>query len=137
MNDNKETLRRCYELFNERDIRGALGVLDRAVDWSEPQWEHAPGAGGDVHGRHQVLRQVLGRQRDSWDLYQVTPQSFFGEGDVVVVEGSLRARPRGADATFDVPFTHIWTMHDGKAVRMRALIETEKVYERWDWNKAA
>lgn len=68
--------------------------------------------------------------RDWWDEFVVTPEEFVEDGDIVVVLGTYRGLARGTGKRLDVPFVHVWTFADRRAVRFRQFLDTA------GWNEA-
>jgi ketosteroid isomerase-like protein len=59
----------------------------------------------------------------------IEPQEFFERGDQIVVFALVRSRPRGSNAVVENRIGHVWTMRDGKAVRLQIFPEREKALE--------
>jgi ketosteroid isomerase-like protein len=59
----------------------------------------------------------------------VEPQKFFDRGDRIAVLLKVRSRPRGSSAAIENRIGHLWTMRDGKAVRLEIFPEREKALE--------
>jgi ketosteroid isomerase-like protein len=51
-------------------------------------------------------------------------RDFLDAGDDVVVLGRYRGVAQGTGKKLDVPFVHVWTLQDGKAVRFRQFLDT-------------
>ncbi len=46
------------------------------------------------------------------------PEDFFSDGDTVIVRGRVRAAAKGSGRSMDAPFVHIFTVKDGKLLRL-------------------
>jgi uncharacterized protein len=134
---NKETLRRGYEAFNRQDIPAATRDFDEHIAWTEPEWTYGQVPEGTIYGRDEVLRQIFQPVGEYYDVFEVYPLHYYGEGDVVVAEGSFRLRPKGVSELLEVPFTHVWQFRDGRAVGMRAFIDVAQLYHREELRRAA
>ena len=73
----------------------------------------------EASGRgHDAVRASLARWKDAWDEYDVTHEEFVDAGDRVVVMLHLRGRGRGSGVEIDARFFDVYTIRDGKIVRM-------------------
>ena len=46
------------------------------------------------------------------------PDEYFSDGDTVVARGRVRGIAHGTGRTLDAPFVHVFTLSDGRIVRM-------------------
>jgi ketosteroid isomerase-like protein len=126
--DAVEIVRRSYEAFARGDL--AAVTADMA---DEIVWEQAQGLphGGVYRGLDAVRRNVFEPlDRDWWDAFSATPEEVLDAGSDVVVLGRYRGVAKGTGRRLDVPFVHVWTLRDGKAVRFRQFLDTA------GWNAA-
>jgi ketosteroid isomerase-like protein len=77
-------------------------------------------AGGE--GAREAFTDFFGPYEEVW----VEPQDFFDHGDRTVVFFIQRCRPSGSSATVDIHAAHLWTMRDGRPVRLQIFPEREK-----------
>jgi uncharacterized protein len=59
-----------------------------------------------------------------WDEFAADPHDFLDAGEHVVVIGRYRGRAKRTGKPLDVPFVHVWTYRDGKAIRFRQFLDT-------------
>ena len=119
---NVAIVRRSYDAFARDDMDGVLG--DMAPDIL---WEQAQGLphGGVYHGLDEVRRNIFDPlDRDWWAEFGAEPDDFLDAGDDVVVLGRYRGVAKGTGKRLDVPFVHVWTLEDGKAIRFRQFLDT-------------
>jgi ketosteroid isomerase-like protein len=119
MSDDVEILRRAYEALNHGDIEGALAVLDEDAEWTEHS--DLPEA-GSYHGR-EAIRAFLVQFLESWQqFHQETEELIPGESCVLIM---LRSHQRGKGSGIDVEakYAHLWTMKDGRGVRVDAYFD--------------
>jgi ketosteroid isomerase-like protein len=126
--DGIAIVRRSYEAF-------ARGDLDAVVADMAPEirWEQAQGLphGGLYRGLGEVRSNVFDPlDRDWWSEFSAVPDEFLDAGSDVVVLGRYRGKAKGTGRRLDVPFVHVWTLRDGKAVRFRQFLDTA------GWNAA-
>jgi len=125
---NVERTRRSYVAFEADDLDGAL--VDMADDIL---WEQAQGLphGGTYHGLAEVRRNVFDPLDEQWwSEFHAVPHDVVDAGDVVVVLGRYTGRAQETGSELDVPFVHVWTWSDGKAIRFRQFLDTA------GWNRA-
>lgn len=121
-------VRRSYEAFARGDLDAV--VADMADDIV---WEQAQGLphGGLYRGLDDVRRNVFEPlDRDWWSAFSAVPDEFLDAGGEVVVLGRYRGTAKRTGRRLDVPFVHVWTLQDGKAVRFRQFLDTA------GWNAA-
>ena len=122
MTDNVEFARRSYEAFADGDLDGALAPMHEDIEWHQAQ--------GLPHGGHyrglDTVRAAIFDPIDAqwWEDFAADPEEFIGLGEHVVVLGRYSARARTTGALLDVPFLHLWTFRDGRAVRFRQFTDT-------------
>jgi ketosteroid isomerase-like protein len=96
-------------------------------------WEQAQGLphGGTYHGLPAVRRAIFDPlDKEWWDEFHAVPHEFIDAGEEVVVLGRYTGRAKTTGRTLDVPYAHVWTFRDGKAVRFRQFVDTA------GWNAA-
>jgi ketosteroid isomerase-like protein len=133
---NTDRLREGYDSFNRGDIAAVLELLDKDIEWHEPEWVIAP-AGGTKHGRDQVLRDIFETTPENWDGFLVEPREVYEVGDTVIAEGAFKVQPKGGGTWLTVPFAHIWRFRNGKAISLRAYLDVKELRELSQLRKAA
>jgi ketosteroid isomerase-like protein len=119
---NVEAARRSYEAFARGDMDAVLADMHEEIEWHQAQGlPH----GGTYHGLLEVRRAIFDPlDEEWWDEFSADPDEFLDAGAEVVVLGRYRGRAKGTGKPLDVPFAHIWTFRDGKAVRFRQFLDT-------------
>jgi ketosteroid isomerase-like protein len=115
--DNVEIVRRFLAL----DVDEALPYADPAVVWNPI--EELPTQG------HDAVRASLEHWKADWDDYDVIPEEFVDMGDRVLVTVRLRGRGRGSGVEIDARFYDLYTLRDGKIVRMDQFTERSEALE--------
>jgi ketosteroid isomerase-like protein len=115
-------VRRSYEAFARGDLDGVVANMDDGIEWHQAQGlPH----GGTYRGLAEVRANVFDPlDRDWWAEFSAEPEQFIDAGDEVVVLGRYRGAAKGTGKRLDVPFVHVWTMRDAKAVRFRQFLDT-------------
>ena len=113
--ENIEIVKAFFEVWNAGDMDALRELYDPDVivrtveDWPEP---------GPYVGREATMR-WFEQAREAWDTDTLEPTSdFIDAGDRVVVPARLVARGRdtGIEAVQQLAF--VWTLRDGKGLRL-------------------
>ena len=110
--ENVEIVRRAFELWNRRDIDGALEISadDITMDWS-----NSIGPAKGVHSGREGVRKF-------WTSFLEAFESMHWEAkEVIELDASralavthLQARGRGSGVEVDASGAQLWTIRDGK-----------------------
>ena len=111
----------AYEALNRGDVAGTLAPLDENAEWHESA--ELPDA-DVIHGRA-AIEQFLARFLESWEELTQTVEGAEVEGDRVCLFLHLEARGRGSGADVDAHYAHVWTVHDGRGVRVDAFYDRD------------
>jgi ketosteroid isomerase-like protein len=109
--ENVEIVRR----FLTVDVDEALTYADPGIVWNPI--EELPTKG------HDAVRASLARWKAEWDDYKLMPEEFVDMGARVVVTVRLRGRGRGSGVEIDARFYDVYTVRNGKIVRMDQFTE--------------
>ena len=109
--ENVEIVRR----FLVVDVEEALPYADPGIVWNPI--EESPTEG------HDAVRASLARWKGEWHDYKLVAEEFVDRGDRVVVTVRLRGRGRGSGVEVDARFYDVYTLRDGKIVRMDQFTE--------------
>jgi ketosteroid isomerase-like protein len=117
-----DIVKRSYDAFERGDMDGVLGDMHPDIVWEQAQGlPH----GGVYHGLAEVRRNVFDPlDAEWWDEFSAVPGEFLEAGGQVVVLGRYRGTAKGTGNVLDVPFVHVWTLEDDKAVRFRQFLDT-------------
>jgi len=120
--------RDSYAAFERNDIDAVLADLSPSIVWEQAQGlPH----GGTYHGIDEVRRNIFDPlDRDWWEGFTARPEEFIDAGDDVVVLGRYRGTAKQSRRPLDVPFVHVWSIRDGRALRFRQFLDTA------GWNSA-
>ena len=66
---------------------------------------------------------------EPFEEVSVEPLEFFEHGDRIVVFVLVRSRPTGSTATVENRVGHLWTMRDGRAIRLELFPRREEALE--------
>jgi len=108
-----ELVQSLYEAINARDYEAGFALLDPDFEWLEPQTL----LGGDHRGLGEV-REGIQAQLEVWDEFTIEPEEFHEVGDRVAVPIRQRARGCSSGAAVEIRIGHLWTVRDGKVIRL-------------------
>jgi ketosteroid isomerase-like protein len=116
--ENVEIVRRFLIVA---DVDEALTYADPGIVWNPI--EELPTEG------HGAVRASVARWKAEWHDYKVMPEEFVDRGDRVVVTVRLRGRGRGSGVEIDARFYDVYTLRDGKIVRMDQFTERSEALD--------
>jgi ketosteroid isomerase-like protein len=118
-------LETAYEALEGGDPGPLLDMLEPSFEWIEPELTGYPLAG--VHTGRDGVAALIERLEDLLDGLTIEWSELIDAGSRVTVTGSMRGRPRGAEADWDLPFAHVWEIEGGKPVRVRAFFDRSRL----------
>ena len=117
-----ETLRAGYEAMSRGD-------LDAVFREAGPDFEFVPLDQNPVGGTYRGREAVLGFFADLWAAFEkvtIEPGPFLEEGDTIVVTLRMTLLPSNSDANIEMHLTHVWTIRDGRFVRLRSFSKRDE-----------
>jgi ketosteroid isomerase-like protein len=120
--ESKDAVVASYEALNEGDIDSALEALAENAEWHES--EVLPDTG--IYRGRDAIRGFLTEFLDSWERFHQTVDEVRQRDDRVLVLIHLEATGRGSAADVDARYAHLWTVSDGKGVRVDAFYDRDK-----------
>jgi uncharacterized protein len=131
--ENVEIARRGYAAFVHGFDRGhfeeeGFEWLDPEIEWCGPR--EFPDLAEPRYG-HDGVREYLTILTEVLEDYRMSPEEFIDAGaDQVLVFSREGGRGRGSGADVEThPTAHLWTLRDGKAVRMQSYWERADALE--------
>ena len=125
--ENVELVRRAYEAFNRAG-------LDALLEYVHPDAEYditaAIGPYAGVYYGRTAIRNLFADYFEAWESVRLKPEDFIEvDEDRVVVPFRVHARGKGSGVEVEAQITHVWTVRDGKAVRMAAYNDKAEALE--------
>ena len=102
--------------------------VDEALRYADPEIVWNPIEELPTQG-HAAVRASLARWKAEWDDYEVLPEAFVDSGDRVIATVRVRGRGRGSGVEIDAVFYDVYTLSDGKIVRMDQFTERSQALE--------
>jgi ketosteroid isomerase-like protein len=111
---NVDLVRTIYERFRAGDNEVSLELFDPEVEVHDRPEAPDPQV---YRGRQGVLTS-LGVSQAAFEGLDLVPEEFIGAGEQVVVVFRFVGKGRESRIPVDERLAHLWTIRDGKAVRM-------------------
>jgi ketosteroid isomerase-like protein len=126
--DNVEAVLHAYEAMSRGDIDAAVAGFDPDIEWQVPPFLTE----GTVHRGVAAVRRLWETWTDSFERVEWRVEEVIDAGDEdVMVMAALHATGRGSGAEVVSPtFAQIWTVRDGRAVRVEMLPNRRTALER-------
>jgi ketosteroid isomerase-like protein len=132
--ENVEMVRRGYEVMKQvledfpSDFPDLDELLDPQIEWRGPR--EFPDL-AEPHFGHEGVRRYIETIFEVLDDYRMVPEEFIDAGpDQVLVFSREGGRGKGSGAeVVTQPTAHLWTIRDGKAIRMQSYWERAEALE--------
>lgn len=102
--------------------------FDEALTYADPDIVWNPVEESSAQG-HDAVRASTARWKGEWDDYELIPEDFADVGDCVVATVRFRARGRGSGIEVDARLYDVFTLRDGRIVRMDQFTEQSEALE--------
>ena len=109
-------MRGLYQAFARGDTETAFAVYARDIEWDNSSGP--AGIGGVYHG-HEGVRMFWHQWLDAWEHVDLDLEELLDAGEDVVAVVTQRNRGRSSGIVVEQEHAAIWTVRDGKIVRMR------------------
>ena len=128
---NVEFISGLYEAFAAGDVPRVLGSMADDIEWWEA--EGNPWYPGRAFvGVQEVIDGVFGRIAGEFEGFEVVPERFLSDGDVVVMIGRYRGKGTVTGKVLDAQALHMWTVRDGKIARFQQFVDTRQLADVLD-----
>ena len=111
--ENVGVVQEVVEAAQRGDWAAAISRYDETVELDTSRMPD----GGVYHG-HEGLQEFFARWFGAWDDFRISPERFIEADDRVVVISQLRARGRSTGIEVTMRLGDVYTVQDGKVVRM-------------------
>ena len=123
--ENVEIVRSGYQAWNRGDLDHIGRVTDEAFEWREAS--EVPGA-GTRRGRAEFDRYLRSFEH-FWREFEFEPIEIRDAGDRVLAEVIERGRSASSDIEVSQHFIHVWTLREGKVVRLEGFYDKAAALE--------
>ncbi len=124
-----EIVRRVYAASARRDSAMVLSLYDPDVEIDVTRGAVGEVAGQTVHRGHEGLRTFFRGWYEAWESAEADLRELIDAGEKVVSIETTRARGHGSGATVEMTQYGVWTIRDGKIVRVAWLTRREEALE--------
>ena len=123
--ENVEIVRASFESFQRGDYDAAMDVFDPEIEYD---LTHFPD--GKVYRGHDGVREAFRIWMGTWDDFRQELDELIDGGDTEVIAVVREfGRGKGSGIALERPTVGLWTMRDGKAVRIRFFERREDALE--------
>jgi ketosteroid isomerase-like protein len=116
--ENVEIVRRLFDALARRDAKSVLALYDPEVEWDASR--AGPGEafiGGIYHG-HEGLRGYFREWYEAWESIEYDCEELVDAGERVMSAVTNRGRGRVSGAELEYKQYAVWTIRDGRIVRV-------------------
>jgi ketosteroid isomerase-like protein len=125
---NIDLVRAAYEAFGRGDIPGVFDTMVDDVEFVLAE-NSVYDRGTPYRGKDDVGENIFARMGAEWDGFTIVLEALHDAGDVVVMQGRYRGTYKATGRQSNVQVVHIWTVRDGKLVRMQQYADTAAMRE--------
>jgi ketosteroid isomerase-like protein len=112
--DNVRLVRRMYEAWESQKPEATVALMDPDFEFVNPDHAVDPG----TRRGHDGFRAVLQNLDASFSEQRHVLEGLVDLGDRVLAHTTFQARGRDSGAQIAVAEQHLWTLRDGKALRL-------------------
>ncbi|MGI8461388.1 MAG: nuclear transport factor 2 family protein [Solirubrobacterales bacterium] len=129
--ENIEIVRRVYEAAASRDAATVFALYDPEVELDASRLGLAGVAGtSGVSRGHEGLRNFFREWHDAWGSIEYDYEELIDAGGEHVISVVTRhARGRASGIEVERPFALLWTLREGKVVRVVWFVTREEALE--------
>ena len=117
--ENVEVVQRVYAAAARHDSQSVLSLYDPDVVWdmSRGAWRELDET-AEIHHGHEGLRDWFRKQQEVWEWWEDEPRELIDAGEHVVSMVTSRARGRASGLEIESSHIAVWTIREGKIVRV-------------------
>jgi hypothetical protein len=125
MRDDVEILREAYEALNRGDIPSTVAVLDDDAEWHE----HSELPEADRYRGRNAIQSFLESFLESWDEFRQEIEDLIaGDGKVLILLHMV-GQGKGSGIRVEARYAHLWTMREGRGVRIDTYTDRNEALE--------
>jgi ketosteroid isomerase-like protein len=126
--ENVEIVRRVYEAAASRDAATVLSLYDPKVELDASALGLA-GIGGDILRGHEGLRNLFREWHEAWGKIEYGYEELIDAGEQVISVVTRHARGRASGVEVERPFALLWTLREGKVIRVVWFLDRAEALE--------
>jgi ketosteroid isomerase-like protein len=124
--ENVELVRRLFDVYNERSFAENTELIDPEIEWDFSRAELPDGTSYTGHSEFLSFIEAWG---EGFQSEHMAAQEIIDAGDRVVVVVHHHARGKLSGIEVEQTFAMLWTLRDGRAVRMAIYPTREEALE--------
>jgi uncharacterized protein len=114
--ENVEVVRRVAEAFTRGDMASVVGAVDPSIEWDLSRAATWPEQ--RVYRGFEAVLEFFGEWSGSWEDYRFEVEEIVDAGEKVLVVVRDEGRSRATGITLERRRGEVWTLRDGKVVRI-------------------
>ena len=122
---NVELIKKFYYAFKNKDKEIYLALCDENIEW---QLAEGMPNGGKFVGKDAVFKVYFPKMLSNFKEFHTIPEYISDMKDHIMVTGKYRGISK-KDKPFEVPFSHVYRIIDGKIAQFRQFVDAEKIIE--------
>jgi ketosteroid isomerase-like protein len=122
--ENVEVVRRVYDAYLSGAFEAALAVIDPEVEFDVSMRPE-----GKVYQGHEGVVEGLRTWTGTWEAYRVDVEEIIDAGEHVIAVERQSGRGKGSGVPLAQQFFAVFTIRDGKVIRMVWLSTREQALE--------
>jgi len=124
--ENVAAIRRMYDAWLAQDIDAVFETFDEGIVLN-PDPEATWVGVGEVYRGHDGVRRYMAAVYEAFEEYRPEVEKLIDAGDQVLTLAIEHGRGRESGIEVEANRTaHVWTMREGKAVRLDLYLDREK-----------
>ena len=114
MSENLDLVRSIYAAYERGDFRTPADEFAPDFEWVQLRAVVEPGTHRGLEARDRAFRSIF----EVYENFRIEPEEYIDAGDRVIVVARSHGTARGSGMQLDQRFAYVWTVRDGKPVRM-------------------
>jgi ketosteroid isomerase-like protein len=116
--ENVEIVRRVYDAAARHDAATVVALYDPEVEWDNSRLPEASLLGRRVTRGHEGLRSLFREWYEAWESFEDDCEELIDAGQHVISVVTRRGRGRASGAETTARRGGVWTLREGKIVRV-------------------
>jgi len=116
--ENAEIVKRVYDAVARHNTGAVLAAYDPEVEWDLSGSVWGDLTGRSVYRGHEELRAFYREWYDAWEQYEEAVEEVIEAGERVIVVATGEGRGRASGAEVGWTQYGVWTIREGKIVRV-------------------
>jgi uncharacterized protein len=124
---NVATLRAGYDALNRGDLSRVMALIDDEITWDPGPL--TPDAGDTSSSGPAGFESLIRSWIDAFDDFRIEPLDVVEDGPYLVATVRQSGTGRGSGVDIAIEIAHVWTVRDGRAVRLESYANAGAAFE--------